>query len=131
MICVEIEHLENPELKELDYDLIDIFVVSRPDFEVTRKVTPLKPFEAMGRGLPVIVSDLEALTEIIQNKTTGLVVEPNDVKKLSKSIMELVENPVARDELGKNASAWVRQNRLWRNVVEETRKAYEIAQGKN
>ena len=127
LITGPVPHYEVPVF----YDLIDIFVVSRPDFEVTRKVTPLKPFEAMGRGLPVIVSDLEALTEIIQDKTTGVVVEPNDVKMLSKSIMELVENPVARDELGKNASAWVRQNRLWRNVVEETRKAYEIAQGKN
>ena len=29
------------------YDLIDIFVVSRPDSRVTRLVTPLKPFEAM------------------------------------------------------------------------------------
>ena len=28
-------------------DLIDIFVVSRPDFRVTKLVTPLKPFEAM------------------------------------------------------------------------------------
>ena len=53
------------------YDLIDVFVVSRPDFRVTKLVTPLKPFEAMRRGCAVLVSDLPALSEIVNDGITG------------------------------------------------------------
>ena len=109
------------------YDLIDIFVVSRPDFEVTRKVTPLKPFEAMGRGKAVIVSDLEALTEIVQDKNTGLIFTPGDINGLSSVISELTENSEFRDKLGHQASNWVRQNRLWKDVIQETKVSYRIA----
>ena len=111
------------------YDLIDIFVVSRPDFEVTRKVTPLKPFEAMGRGKAVIVSDLEALTEIVQDKNTGLIFTPGDINSLSSVISELTENSEFRDKLGHQASNWVRQNRLWKDVIQETKVSYRIAIG--
>ena len=43
------------------FDLIDIFVVSRPDSVVTRLVTPLKPFEAMAMGKTVVASNLTLL----------------------------------------------------------------------
>ena len=48
------------------YDLIDVFVVSRPDTRVTRLVTPLKPFEAMRSGRAVVMADLPALAEIVE-----------------------------------------------------------------
>ena len=47
------------------YDLIDLFVVSRPKFRVTDLVTPLKPYEAMFHEKPIIAADLLAFREII------------------------------------------------------------------
>ena len=113
------------------YDLIDIFIVSRPDHEVTRKVTPLKPFEAMGRGRAVIVSDLDALTEIVDHKVTGLVVAPNDIQSLCSAINQLIENPEMRNELGIKASNWIQKNRLWKDIIQETRMSYQIAVDNN
>ena len=127
LIAGPVPHNEVPPF----YDLIDIFVVSRPDSEVTRKVTPLKPFEAMGRGRAVIVSDLEALTEIIQDKITGLIVAPNNIQNLSSAINQLAEDSELRDELGNNARNWILQNRLWKDIIQETRKSYQIAIDKN
>ena len=113
------------------YDLIDVFVVSRPDYEVTRKVTPLKPFEAMGRGRTVVVSNLDALTEIVQDRVTGVIVESNDVEGLSLAISELVDDSELRNKLGLEARAWIKKNRLWKDVIQESRKSYQIASNSN
>ena len=43
------------------YSLIDVFVVPRTRERAAIHVTPLKPFEAMSLGIPVVVSDLPAL----------------------------------------------------------------------
>ena len=74
------------------YDLIDIFVVSRPDSNVTRIVPPIKPLEAMIRQLPTVVSDLPALCEIIEHRKTGMTFPAQDIQALSSVIQELASN---------------------------------------
>ena len=54
------------------HQALDIFVVPRKDFEVTRSVTPLKPVEALASCRPVLASRLPALEEIVSDDTNGL-----------------------------------------------------------
>ncbi len=68
------------------YDAIDIFCVPRRDVDVTRSVTPLKPLQAMARQRPVIVSDLDALTEITSDLGAGLAVRPEDPGALAEAV---------------------------------------------
>jgi len=107
------------------YDLIDIFVVSRPDTRVTRFVTPLKPFEAMQRGRALVMSDLPALLEIVEHGVTGLLYPPGDIEALSKTILSLIENETLRIELGQNAKDWVEENRTWATVIDGALDAYQ------
>ena len=107
------------------YDLIDIFVVSRPDTRVTRLVTPLKPFEAMRSGRAVVMSDLPALAEIIEDGKTGLLYPAGDAQKLSKVIHELLEDESKRAKLGNNAQSWIIENRTWGNVTAKIPSIYE------
>jgi len=109
------------------YDLIDIFVVSRPDTRVTRLVTPLKPFEAMQRGRALVMTDLPALSEIVEHGVTGLLYPPGDIEALSKSIFSLIENENLRQKLGQNAKSWVEENRTWENVIDGASEAYHRA----
>ncbi len=106
------------------YDLIDIFVVSRPDYLVTRTVTPLKPFEAMARARPVIVTNLPALNEIITNLETGIITEDNELSSLVKSIEILILNQELRIKLGEQAKLWVVNERSWSNLVERYSSVY-------
>ncbi|HIG20233.1 MAG TPA: glycosyltransferase [Candidatus Poseidoniales archaeon] len=110
------------------YDLIDVFVVSRPDTRVTRFVTPLKPFEAMQRGRALVMSDLPALAEIVEHGVTGLLYPPGDIDALSESILSLIENENIRLELGQNAKSWVEENRTWEKVIGGSLIAYKMAQ---
>ena len=107
------------------YDLIDVFIVSRPETRVTKLVTPLKPFEAMVMGKAVIASKLPALEEIIQHENTGLLYQPDDLENLTRSIEKCIEDPELREQLGKNAHEWVMKNRTWGAVVKNTLEVYK------
>lgn len=107
------------------YDLIDVFVVSRPDLRVTKLVTPLKPFEAMRGGCAVLVSDLPALSEIIDDGITGRLFNPGDVKDLANCLEELCRDGNQRERLGQAAKAWVEKNRTWSSVIHGVPSLYE------
>ena len=99
------------------YDLIDVFVVSRPDTRVTRLVTPLKPFEAMRSGTTVVVADLPALAEIVEDGRTGRLYPAGNVQSLADTIYELLQSESDREVVGDNAKNWILNNRTWNNVV--------------
>ena len=123
VICGPVPHEEVAAF----YDLIDIFVVSRPDSRVTRLVTPLKPFEAMAMGRAVIASRLPALQEIITEGETGLLYDADDVNSLTEKITELIDDNELLQRLGDNAREWVMSNRTWEVVVQNYQSAYDKA----
>ena len=109
------------------YDLIDVFIVSRPETRVTKLVTPLKPFEAMAMGKAVIASKLPALEEIIQHEKTGLLYTPDNLESLVDSIEKCIQDDDLTKSLGDSAKDWIKENRTWDIVVKNSLKAYEIA----
>ena len=106
------------------YDLIDIFVVSRPYSRVTDIVTPLKPFEAMGVGKTVISSDLIAMKEIIQHQKTGLLYQADNLDSLISQIKWCLDNSKDSDKIGEDAAHWVMNNRTWEQIAEHGKSAY-------
>ncbi len=107
------------------YELIDVFVVSRPEKRVTRLVTPLKPFEAMQAGRALVMSDLPALAEIVEDGKTGRLYPSDNVESLANTIHELLEDESLRTNLGKAAAEWVSTERTWSNVVGEVPGIYQ------
>ena len=109
------------------YAEIDAFVVSRPDYRVTRLVTPLKPLEAMAMGRAVVFSDLPALRELGTDGETALYYRPGDVAHLSDRCEELMDDPARREELARNARAWVVSERTWSRSASLLPAVYERA----
>ena len=107
------------------YDLIDIFVVSRPDTNVTRIVPPIKPLEAMIRQKPTVVAHLPALCEIIDHRVTGMTFPAEDVDALSTVISELVSNPDLRNILGQASRQYVLNQRTWPMIVHNYQEIYQ------
>jgi glycosyltransferase involved in cell wall biosynthesis len=110
------------------FELIDIFVISRPDTRVTRLVTPLKPFEAMMHGCAVLGANLPAIAEIIEDGVTGVLFKAGDIAALSKAIERLAMDGGLRRKLGEKAREWVLAERTWDAVIAEGLSAYEIAE---
>jgi glycosyltransferase involved in cell wall biosynthesis len=114
-----------PMSRVRDYHaVLDVFVVPRTPDRVCQLVTPLKPVEAMASGLPVVVSAVRALGEIINDKVTGMQAAPQDPRALADCLQQLLDNPALRRELGENAREWVARDRTWERGAERYRAAY-------
>lgn len=109
------------------YRLIDLFVVSRPDTEVTRTVTPLKPLEALASAKTLIVSDLPALREMVSDGETGLAYRAGDPDDLARQVGRLVEDPDLARRLAAAGRRWVVEERTWERSLAVLPEAYRTA----
>lgn len=103
--------------------LLDIAVFPRKDSAVARVVTPLKPFEAMALGTPVVVSALPALLEGVTAGVTGLATPAGDPQALATTIAGLA-SPERRASLGEAGRDWVAKNRTWERTAQAYADAY-------
>jgi glycosyltransferase involved in cell wall biosynthesis len=74
---------------------------------------PVKFFEYMCAGLPVIASDLPGCREIMQSAQCGLLVNPLDPKEIAKAITYLWTHPSEADAMGRRGFDAVRQRYNW------------------
>lgn len=69
--------------------------------------------EAMGCGCAVIASDLPAVHDVIKDRETGILVQPNDPAALAEKIINLLDNPFERSRIGKNGRNFVLKHFDW------------------
>ena len=62
---------------------------------------PVKMFEYMAAGLPVIASNFPLWKKIIEETGCGICVDPKDPKAVRKACLELLNNPQKGQEMGK------------------------------
>jgi glycosyltransferase involved in cell wall biosynthesis len=110
---------------------LDVFVVPRRDERVCRLVTPLKPVEAMASALPVVASDLRALSELVRHEHSGLLVPPEDPDALAGALRRLVEDPRLRSSLGAAGREDVAVRRTWTRVAAQYDEIYARAAGES
>jgi glycosyltransferase involved in cell wall biosynthesis len=115
-----------PSASVRDYHAaLDVFVVPRTPDRVCQLVTPLKPVEAMASGLPIVVSSVRALSEIVHDRETGLLSPPLDAGELADRLQQLLSSPDLRAKLGASARDWVARDRTWAHNAARYREAYQ------
>ena len=86
---------------------------------------PIALLEKMAMELPVIVSDIEGLTNVIDDQENGLVFKCGDSDDLAKKIAILLQNPSMVIELGKNARQKVEKKYGSDNIAFANEAVYE------
>jgi glycosyltransferase involved in cell wall biosynthesis len=74
---------------------------------------PVKMFEYMSAGLPVIASDFPLWREIVEGSNCGLLVDPHDPAAIADAIDCLAENPALAEEMGARGRAAVATRYNW------------------
>jgi len=92
--------------REIPYYLkaADVLVLpNKKGDETSEKYTsPLKLFEYMASGVPIVASDLHSIKEIL-NEKNAVLVEPNNFQNLTEGIIKALENPDFSDKISKQA----------------------------
>ena len=72
--------------------------------------------EAMSMGLPCVGTRLFAIPEIVEDKVTGLLVDPGDPKQLAEAIVAILGDPAAAEEMGRLGRERVEAQFQWPSV---------------
>ncbi len=87
--------------------------------DTVKWMSPLKIFEYMSTGVPIIASDLPVLREVLQHERNALLCPPTDSSAWQSSLEMLKKNPELGIRLGKNALEDFLRNYTWQGRADK------------
>jgi glycosyltransferase involved in cell wall biosynthesis len=86
---------------------------------------PVKMFEYMSAGIPVIASDFPLWRAIVLQNDCGIVVDPQKPKAIADAINFFVANPASAQKMGRNGRLAIIEKYSWSNEEKKLLKFYE------
>ena len=102
------------------YSVIDVAPFARTSDLVCRLVTPLKTYEAMAMEKKVIVSDVDALKEMVIDGVNGSYFKAENLNDLMDTIISILDY----NDIGFEARKWVEKERDWERLVDKVVNIY-------
>jgi len=91
----------------------DIGIVLLKPIPKFLKNIPIKQFEYMACGKPVIGSRLPPIENFVGKEGAGILVDPNDIDEISEAIIYLLDHPKSRDEMGGRGKKAIERKYNW------------------
>ena len=87
--------------------------------DTARWMSPMKMFEYLGSGVPIISSDLPVLREILRDGHNCLLASPTETADWLRALDTLQMDPGLAEEIGKIAHEQYRLHHTWRRRADE------------
>ncbi len=94
-----------------------IGIIPLPPYSKFMKNIPVKMFEFMGFGMPVVLSDLPPSRQFIKGENCAISVEPDNIDEYANAIKLLLNDPETAIKMGKNGQKLVFNKYNW--AIEE------------
>lgn len=82
--------------------------------------SPLKLYEYLACGRPVIASDIKGVGDLLEKNNCGLAIKPENPDALAKGIIQLIKNKDLRVKMGRNGRRIVESEYNWQNAARKT-----------
>ena len=86
---------------------------------------PVKMFEYMAAGLPVIASNFPLWKKIVEKTGCGICVDPQNPKDVRDACMDLLNNPEKGQEMGRLGRLAVVEKYCWSNEEKKLLDLYD------
>jgi glycosyltransferase involved in cell wall biosynthesis len=86
---------------------------------------PVKLFEYMCAGIPVIASDFPIWRDIVTKAKCGLLVNPTDPEDIAQAMEYLLSNPEEAAEMGRSGLRAIHENYNWASEEKHLLKLYD------
>ncbi|HCC34209.1 MAG TPA: glycosyl transferase [Ruminococcaceae bacterium] len=86
---------------------------------------PIKMFEYMAAGVPVVASDFPYWRKIIEGESCGVCVDPLDPPAIAAAIAFILDNPEKAREMGENGRRLALSKYNWENEKQKLLAMYE------
>jgi glycosyltransferase involved in cell wall biosynthesis len=97
--------------------LAALVLITSPAGRSDTGVLPLKLFEAMACGVPVIVTDLPAQRELVIEEEAGVVIPAHNPQALAVAVRDLASNPEYAKHMGRAGAEAARTRHDWRHTA--------------
>jgi len=121
----------------MDYDNVpellakaDVGIVCLHPISNYLTALPVKLFEYMAAGLPVIASNFPVLKEIVEENNCGICVDPLNPAQIAKAVAYMVTHENERIRMGENGRRAVMEKYNWENESKKLLGLYEDLIGK-
>ena len=92
---------------------LDVALAPYPQPDHAFYFSPLKLFEYMACGVPVVAANLGQIAEVLHNGETGLLYSPGNLDELANCCERLLANAELRHQLGRRAADLVQRQFTW------------------
>lgn len=106
---------------------MDIGTLPYPRLPQDLWFSPLKLYEYMAAGKAIVASRSGQIAEVIEDRETGILVEPGSVSDLHAALLRLVEDRLERERLGQNGRFQAVRHHSWSGYVAKVESIYEKA----
>lgn len=90
---------------------------------------PIKLFEYMAAGLPVVAADFPGFRDIVERHQCGLCVPPTDVARIASAIEWIFAHPAEAQEMGRRGREVVLQSFNWEREAQALLALYDRVLG--
>ncbi len=119
-------HVSHPIARQL-MCLVDVLLMPYQEsvsigvagHDTARWMSPMKMFEYLGTGVPIISSDLPVLREVLRNGDNCLLAPPADVEAWTAALTKLDTDPVLAARIGATAHMEYKQQHTWTRRAEQ------------
>jgi glycosyltransferase involved in cell wall biosynthesis len=91
----------------------DVALAPYPDLKHSFYFSPLKLFEYMGCGIPVVAAGVGQIAEVVKDGTTGFLYPPGDLNALSNACGRLLADASLRQRLGQASAELIHDRYTW------------------
>lgn len=121
-----VPHSQTPGyLKSFDVGLLPnqnfVGTAASKTHNISKWTSPLKAFEYMAAGLPILASDQPNLREVLHNEVNALLCKPDDVDGWCNALMRLHDDHVLRKRLGETGSQHFVEHYSWESRARKLR----------